>query len=116
MIRLTSAVVKATKLPVTVKTRLGWDERSINIMQVAEALQDVGIQALTIHGRTRAQMYKGSANWELIAKVKENPRIRIPVFGNGDVDSPQKALEYRKRYGVDGYSMKSSTFLKQVKC
>jgi nifR3 family TIM-barrel protein len=102
MIRLTSAVVKATKLPVTVKTRLGWDERSINIMQVAEALQDVGIQALTIHGRTRAQMYKGSANWELIAKVKENPRIRIPVFGNGDVDSPQKALEYRKRYGVDG--------------
>lgn len=102
MIKLTSAVVKATKLPVTVKTRLGWDDSSINIMQVAEALQDVGIQALTIHGRTRAQMYKGSANWELISRVKENPRIQIPIFGNGDVDSPEKALEYRNRYGVDG--------------
>lgn len=102
MIRLTTAVVKATKLPVTVKTRLGWDEQSINIEEVAERLQDVGIQALTIHGRTRAQLYKGEADWRLIAKVKNNPRIHIPIFGNGDVDSPQKALLYKNRYGVDG--------------
>lgn len=102
MVRLTSAVVKNTKLPVTVKTRLGWDERSKNIEEVAERLQDAGIKALAIHGRTRTQMYKGEADWTLIGKVKNNPRIKIPVFGNGDIDSPQKALEYRNRYGVDG--------------
>jgi nifR3 family TIM-barrel protein len=102
MVRLTQAVVKSTKLPVTVKTRLGWDERSINILEVAERLQDVGISALSIHGRTRAQMYKGNADWTLIAKVKENPRIHIPIFGNGDIDSPEKAFEYRNKYGVDG--------------
>ncbi|OSZ78745.1 tRNA dihydrouridine synthase DusB [Chitinophagaceae bacterium IBVUCB1] len=102
MVRLTDAVVKATKLPVTVKTRLGWDEDSKNIEEVAERLQDVGIQALTIHGRTRTQMYKGHADWTLIAKVKNNPRIHIPIFGNGDIDSPQKAVEYKNRYGVDG--------------
>jgi len=102
MVRLTDAVVKNTSLPVTVKTRLGWDEQSKNIEEVAERLQDVGIKALSIHGRTRAQMYKGEADWTLIAKVKNNPRIHIPIFGNGDIDSPQKALEYRNRYGVDG--------------
>lgn len=102
MIRLTKAVVKSTNLPVTVKTRLGWDEDSKNIMEVAERLQDIGIQALSIHGRTRVQMYKGAADWTLIAKVKENPRINIPIFGNGDIDTPQKALEYKNRYGVDG--------------
>jgi tRNA-dihydrouridine synthase B len=102
MIRLTAAVVNATSLPVTVKTRLGWDEASINIEEVAERLQDTGIQALTIHGRTRAQMYKGEADWSLIAKVKNNPRIHIPIFGNGDIDSPEKALLYKNRYGVDG--------------
>jgi tRNA-dihydrouridine synthase B len=102
MVRLTSAVVKATKLPVTVKTRLGWDDNTKNIEEVAERLQDVGIQALSVHGRTRTQMYKGEANWGLIAKVKENPRIHIPIFGNGDIDSPQKALEYKNRYGIDG--------------
>jgi nifR3 family TIM-barrel protein len=102
MVRLTKAVVKSTTLPVTVKTRLGWDDSSINIMEVAERLQDVGIKALTIHGRTRAQMYKGEANWSHIARVKNNSRITIPVFGNGDIDSPEKALEYKNRYGVDG--------------
>ncbi len=102
MVRMTEAVVKATHLPVTVKTRLGWDDHTKNILEVAERLQDVGIQALTIHGRTRAQMYKGVADWTLIGKVKENPRIRIPVFGNGDIDSPEKALAYKTRYGVDG--------------
>lgn len=102
MARLTSAVVKATHLPVTIKTRLGWDDQSKNVEEVAERLQDVGIQALTIHGRTRAQLYKGEADWTLIARVKENPRIHIPVFGNGDIDSPKKALDYRKRFGVDG--------------
>lgn len=102
MIKLTEAVVKSTKLPVTVKTRLGWDEDSKNIEEVAERLQDIGIQALAIHGRTRVQMYKGEAKWDLIAKVKNNPRIHIPIFGNGDIDSPQKATEYKNRYGVDG--------------
>jgi tRNA-dihydrouridine synthase B len=102
MVAMTEAVVKATKLPVTVKTRLGWDEGSKNIEEVAERLQDIGIQALTVHGRTRVQMYKGEANWELIARVKENPRIRIPIFGNGDIDSPEKAWEYKNKYGVDG--------------
>ena len=102
MVRLTEAVVKSTHLPVTVKTRLGWDEDSKNIEEVAERLQDVGIQALAIHGRTRTQMYKGTADWDLIGKVKNNPRITIPIFGNGDIDSPQKAVEYKNRYGVDG--------------
>ena len=102
MVRLTKAVVRSTDLPVTVKTRLGWDENSINIEEVAERLQDVGISALTIHARTRSQMYKGHSDWSYIAKVKNNPRIHIPIFGNGDIDSPQKALEYRNKYGVDG--------------
>ena len=102
MIRLTKAVVKSTSLPVTVKTRLGWDEKSINIMEVAERLQDVGVQALTIHGRTRAQLYKGFADWEKIGEVKNNPRIRIPIFGNGDMDTPEKVLEMKNKYGVDG--------------
>ncbi len=102
MVRLTSAVVKSTSLPVTVKTRLGWDENTKNIEEVAERLQDIGIKALAIHGRTRTQMYKGVADWTLIGKVKNNPRITIPIFGNGDIDSPEKALEYKNRYGVDG--------------
>jgi nifR3 family TIM-barrel protein len=102
MVRLTAACVKATRLPVTVKTRLGWDEGSKNIEEVALRLQDVGISALTIHGRTRTQLYKGQADWSLIGRVKNNPRIKIPIFGNGDIDSPQKALEYKLRYGVDG--------------
>lgn len=105
MVRLTSAVVRSTSLPVTVKTRLGWDHDSINIMDVAERLQDVGIAALSIHGRTRCQLYKGDADWSHIAEVKNNPRIRIPIFGNGDVDSPERALEYKNRYGVDGIMM-----------
>ena len=102
MVRLTKAVVNSTSLPVTVKTRLGWDEQSINIEEVAERLQDVGISALTIHARTRSQMYKGHSDWSYIAKVKNNPRIVIPIFGNGDIDSAEKALEYRNKYGVDG--------------
>ncbi len=102
MVRLTAATVKSTKLPVTVKTRLGWDDSNKNIEEVAERLQDVGIKALAIHGRTRAQMYKGEADWTLIAKVKNNPRIKIPIFGNGDIDSPQKAKRYKELYGVDG--------------
>ncbi|HOZ70032.1 MAG TPA: tRNA dihydrouridine synthase DusB [Chitinophagaceae bacterium] len=102
MVRLTSAVVKSTSLPVTVKTRLGWDDNTKNIEEVAERLQDVGIKALAIHGRTRTQMYKGEADWTLIGKVKNNPRIHIPIFGNGDIDSPEKAVEYKNRYGVDG--------------
>src|SRR6476469_6863308 len=102
MVRLTKAVVDSTSLPVTVKTRLGWDDASINIEEVAERLQDVGIKALAIHGRTRCQLYKGIADWEPIARVKANPRIHIPIFGNGDIDSPEKAVEYKDRYGVDG--------------
>ena len=102
MIRLTEACVKSTNLPVTVKTRLGWDDSSKNIEEVAERLQDVGIKALAIHGRTRSQMYKGEADWALISKVKNNPRIQIPIFGNGDINSPQKAAEYKKRFDVDG--------------
>lgn len=102
MVRLTKAVVNSTTLPVTVKTRLGWDEQSINIEEVAERLQDVGISALTIHARTRSQMYKGHSDWSYIAKVKNNPRMHIPIFGNGDIDSPEKALEYRNKYGIDG--------------
>lgn len=102
MVKLTDAVVKSTNKPVTVKTRLGWDDKTKYIEEVAERLQDVGIKALSIHGRTRAQMYKGEADWTLIGKIKENPRIHIPIFGNGDIDSPQKAKLYRERYGVDG--------------
>jgi tRNA-dihydrouridine synthase B len=102
MVRLTKAVIQSTKLPVTVKTRLGWDDNSKNIELVAERLQDIGIKALTIHGRTRSQLYKGEADWTLIAAVKNNPRITIPIFGNGDIDTPEKALEYKNRYGVDG--------------
>ena len=102
MVRLTEAVVKATSLPVTVKTRLGWGDAGKNIEEVAERLQDVGIAALSIHGRTRTQMYKGEADWTLIGKVKSNPRIQIPIFGNGDITSPEKALLYKDRYGVDG--------------
>jgi len=94
--------VKAVKLPVTVKTRLGWDENTLNIADVAERLQDIGIAALSIHGRTRKQLYKGPADWTLIGEVKNNPRIHIPIFGNGDVDSPEKALMMKNRYGVDG--------------
>ena len=102
MVRLTDDVVRSTNLPVTVKTRLGWDDDTIKIEEVAERLQDVGIKALSIHGRTRKQMYKGEADWSLIGKIAKNPRIHIPIFGNGDINSPQKALEYRNRYGVDG--------------
>ena len=102
MIEMTSAIVKSVKLPVTVKTRLGWDEEHKNIEEVAEQLQDVGIKAITIHGRTRAQLYKGTADWTLIGAVKNNPRIKIPVIGNGDINSPVKAREMFDRYGVDG--------------
>ncbi len=102
MVAMTKAVVDATHLPVTVKTRLGWDESTKNIEDVAERLQDIGIQALTVHGRTRVQMYKGEANWDLIARVKNSQRIKIPIFGNGDIDSPEKALEYKNKFGVDG--------------
>lgn len=102
MVRLTKAVIKGTNLPVTVKTRLGWDESSINIDEVAERLQDVGVRALTIHARTRAQMYKGHSDWSHIQRVKENPRITMPIFGNGDIDSPEKAFEYKNKYGLDG--------------
>ena len=102
MEQLTKTIVKRTKLPVTVKTRLGWDYDSIKIIEVAERLQDAGIKALTIHGRTRKQMYKGPARWEPIAEVKNNPRINIPIFGNGDVNSPEKALEMKNKYALDG--------------
>lgn len=102
MVKLTEAIVKRTHLPVTVKTRLGWDENSIRIIEVAERLQDVGIQALSIHGRTRVQMYKGEADWKPIAEVKNNPRIHIPIFGNGDVSTPERAKEMRDVYGLDG--------------
>ncbi|ATA73979.1 MULTISPECIES: tRNA dihydrouridine synthase DusB [Capnocytophaga] len=102
MVRLTKAVVNSTKLPVTVKTRLGWDEASINIDEVVERLQDVGVQAISIHARTRSQLYKGHSDWTHIARIKENSRVKIPIFGNGDIDSPEKALEYRQKFGVDG--------------
>ena len=102
MQKMTSEIVKQVQKPVTVKTRLGWDDKSIKIVEVSERLQDVGIQALTIHGRTRKQMYKGEANWEYIAEVKNNPRINIPIFGNGDINSPEKAKKYKNKYGVDG--------------
>lgn len=99
---MTKEIVARVNLPVTVKTRLGWDDHTIKIVEVAKRLQDVGIQALTIHGRTRQQMYKGEANWNYIAEVKNHPDIHIPIFGNGDIDSPEKALEYKQKYGVDG--------------
>ncbi len=102
MVRMTAEIVKATQLPVTVKTRLGWDEDTKFVVDTAERLQDIGIEAISIHGRTRKQMYKGEADWTLIGEVKNNPRMRIPVFGNGDIDTPEKALEYKNRYGIDG--------------
>jgi tRNA-dihydrouridine synthase B len=102
MVKMTAEIVRSTHLPVTVKTRLGWDDKTRNITEVAERLQDIGIKALTVHGRTRVQMYKGSADWTLIGEIKNNPRIKIPVFGNGDIDSPAKALEMKNLYGVDG--------------
>ena len=102
MIEMSSAIVKSIKLPVTVKTRLGWDDDNKNILEVTKRLQDTGIQAITIHGRTRAQLYKGSADWTLIGEVKNNPVIKIPVIGNGDIDSPVKARDMFDRYGVDG--------------
>lgn len=120
MEKLTAEMVKRTKLPVTVKTRLGWDHESIKIVEVAERLQDVGIKALAIHGRTRAQMYKGNADWAPIAEVKNNPRIHIPIFGNGDISSPERAAEMRNVYGLDGAmigraSIGNPWFFKQVK-
>ena len=120
MVSLTEAMVKHTKLPITVKTRLGWDEDSIKIVEVAERLQDVGCAAISIHGRTRKQMYKGSANWKPIADVKNNSRMRIPVFGNGDVNTPEKAMEMRDKFGLDGAmigraSIGNPWFFKQVK-
>jgi len=102
MVEMTKEIVNSTHLPVTVKTRLGWDDDTKYIVEVAERLQDVGIEALSIHGRTRKQMYKGEADWTLISQVKNNPRIKIPIFGNGDINTPEKAVEYKKKYGVDG--------------
>ncbi|MBD0836754.1 tRNA dihydrouridine synthase DusB [Aestuariibaculum suncheonense] len=120
MEQLTAEMVKRTSIPITVKTRLGWDHESIRIVEVAERLQDVGCQAIAIHGRTRAQMYKGHADWKPIAQVKNNPRMHIPVFGNGDVDTPEKAVEMRDSYGLDGAmigraSIGNPWFFKQVK-
>ncbi len=120
MEKLTAEMVKRTKLPVTVKTRLGWDHDSIRIVEVAERLQDVGCKAIAIHGRTRAQMYKGDADWKPIAAVKNNPRMHIPVFGNGDVNTPERAVEMRDEYGLDGAMIGRATignpwFFKQVK-
>ncbi|MBQ0024531.1 MAG: tRNA dihydrouridine synthase DusB [Bacteroidales bacterium] len=110
MVEITRKVVEAVKLPVTVKTRLGWDDESRIIVELAERLQDAGIAALTVHGRIRCQMYKGEADWTLIGKVKENPRMHIPVIGNGDIDSPQKAKEAFDRYGVDGIMVGRASF------
>lgn len=120
MVSLTEAMAKHTNLPITVKTRLGWDENSIKIVEVAERLQDVGCKAISIHGRTRAQMYKGEADWSHIAAVKNNPRMHIPIFGNGDVNSPERAMEMRDKFGLDGAmigraSIGNPWFFKQVK-
>ncbi len=120
MVEMTKEIVNSTHLPVTVKTRLGWDDNTKYIVEVAERLQDVGIKAISIHGRTRKQMYKGEADWSLISEVKNNPRMHIPVFGNGDINSPQKAVEYKNRYGVDGVmigraSIGNPWFFNQVK-
>ncbi len=109
MLEMTSEIVKAVKLPVTVKTRLGWDEDNKNIVEIAERLQDAGIRAITIHGRTRAQLYKGTADWTLIGEVRNNPRMKIPVIGNGDIDGPAKAKEMFDRYGVDGIMIGRAT-------
>ena len=109
MVQMTDQIVKSTDLPVTVKTRLGWNDDTLFVVEVAERLQDVGIQAISIHGRTRKQMYKGSADWTLIGRIKDNPRIRIPVFGNGDVDSPEKAIRMKQTYGVDGIMIGRAT-------
>ncbi len=102
LIKMTDEIVRTTNLPVTIKTRLGWDDKTKFVVSTAEKLQDVGVEAISIHGRTRVQLYKGDADWTLIGEVKNNPRMRIPVFGNGDIDSPEKAVEYKNRYGVDG--------------
>jgi len=120
MVSLTEAMVKHTNLPITVKTRLGWDHDSIKIVEVAERLQDVGCKAISIHGRTRAQMYKGEADWRPITEVKNNPRMHIPIFGNGDVNSPERAMEMRDSYGLDGAMIGRACignpwFFKQVK-
>ena len=120
MVKLSAEMVKRTSLPITVKTRLGWDHNSIKIVEVAERLQDVGVAAISIHGRTRAQMYKGDADWKPIAAVKNNPRMQIPVFGNGDVNSPERAQEMRDAYGLDGAmigraSIGNPWFFNQVK-
>ncbi|MCK0161248.1 tRNA dihydrouridine synthase DusB [Allomuricauda sp. F6463D] len=120
MVKLTEAIVKRTNLPVTVKTRLGWDTNSIKIIEVAERLQDVGIEAISIHGRTRVQMYKGEADWKPIAEVKNNQRMHIPVFGNGDVDTPEAAVKMRDEYGLDGAMIGRASigypwFFKEVK-
>lgn len=120
MVKITQDIVKSTNKPITVKTRLGWDEDSINIVEVAERLQDIGIKAITIHGRTRKQMFKGSANWEKIAEVKNNHRMYIPVFGNGDINTPQNAKDIRDKYGLDGVmigraSIGNPWIFKQVK-
>jgi nifR3 family TIM-barrel protein len=109
MIEMTEAIVKSVKLPVTVKTRLGWDDDSKNIVEISERLQDIGIQALTIHGRTRAQLYRGNADWTLISAVKNNPRMKIPIIGNGDIDGPIRAKEMIDRYGVDGIMIGRAT-------
>ncbi len=109
MIKMTEEIVKSTSLPVTVKTRLGWDENTKFVVDTAERLQDIGIEAISIHGRTRKQMYKGEADWTLIGEVKNNSRMKIPVFGNGDIDTPQKALQYKERYGVDGIMIGRAT-------
>jgi len=109
MIEMTEAIVKSVKLPVTVKTRLGWDDDSKNIIEISERLQDVGIKALTIHGRTRAQLYKGNADWTLIGEVKNNPRIKIPIIGNGNIDGPLRAKEAFDKYGVDGIMIGRAT-------
>lgn len=102
MVQMTKAVIDSTHLPVTVKTRLGWDDSTKNVPEVAERLQDIGVSALTIHGRTRVQMYKGAADWTLIGEIRRNPRIKIPIFGNGDIDSPERVLQYKEKYQVDG--------------
>jgi tRNA-dihydrouridine synthase B len=109
LIRMTDEIVKATNLPVTVKTRLGWDDQTKFVVSTAEKLQDVGVEAISIHGRTRVQLYKGEADWTLIGEVKNNPRMKIPIFGNGDIDSPEKAVEYKNRYGVDGIMIGRAT-------
>merc|ERR1712000_407749 len=121
MVEMTAEIVKSTNLPVTVKTRLGWDEKTLYVIEVAERLQDVGIQAISVHGRTRKQMYKGAADWTLIGRIKDNPRMRIPVFGNGDIDSPEKAQQMKQKYGLDGIMIGRASIgypwiFNQIKC